>query len=173
MLNSICLSLALALVSGTVFAKGKGYEVNATETKAQNAVVIKGKVKVEKAGEAIGQILGKVGAYLGKKGFEPAGAPFTRTFEFKDGELDFEAGFPVAGAVAGEGEIIATELPKATVATTMHVGPQENSEKAYEAIHAWMAKNGKSPAGAPWESYLSDEKTPAEKQKMQVFFPVK
>ena len=50
--------------------------------------------------------------------------------------------------------------------TTTHTGPQETSEKAYEAIHAWMAKHGKSPAGAPWESYAGEK-------SMEIFFPVK
>jgi AraC family transcriptional regulator len=150
------------------------YKVTTTEVAAQKALVVKGKVKVQQAGEAIGVALGKVGEYLESKGQRPSGAPFTRTFAFENGELDFEAGFPVSGAVSGQGSIIGTELPKATVATTMHVGPQDGSEKAYEAIHAWMGANGKSAAGAPWEVYLTDPSTtPESESQMQVFFPIR
>lgn len=150
------------------------YQVEAKEVVAQPALVIKGKVKAEKAGEAIGSILGKVGEYLGKNNSHPVGAPFTRTYQFEKGVLEFESGFPVSEGVAGNGEILSTELPKSKVATTVHVGSQETSENAYRAIHAWMAENGKKEAGAPWEVYLTDPSTtPDSESKMQIFFPIR
>lgn len=150
------------------------YQVEAQEIPAQPALVIKGKVKVEKVGEAIGGILGKVSGYLEKKNAHPTGAPFTRTYQHEKGVLEFESGFPVQAGVMGQGEIIATELPRGKVATTVHVGFQETSEQAYKAIHIWMAKNGKKEAGAPWEVYLTDPSTtPENESKMQIYYPVR
>lgn len=148
------------------------YNVTTAEVAVQKTLVIKRKVKIEKAGETIGAALGQIGDYLQTQNVQPTGAPFTRTFAFEKGELDFEAGFPVAPGVLGKGEIVAAELPAAQVATTIHTGPQEGSERAYEAIHAWMGNNGKSAVGAPWEVYLTDPSTTAESTaEMQVFFP--
>lgn len=62
--------------------------------------------------------------------------------------------------------MIATELPKAQVATTVHVGDQSSSEHAYNALHAWMKANGKQPAGAPWEVYVAEG-------KMEIYFPIR
>ncbi|MGQ0553758.1 MAG: GyrI-like domain-containing protein [Planctomycetota bacterium] len=145
-----------------------------TETKLQPALVIKGKAKVEEAGQAIGGILGRVGQYLEQRKVRPAGGPFTRTFQFKDGVLEFEAGFPVPKGIAPQGEIMATELPGTLVATTVHVGSPDTSELAYQALHAWMAKNDKSEAGAPWEVYLTDsEQTPADQAQTRIYLPVR
>lgn len=149
------------------------YQVEMQDVPAQTALVIKGKVKVEQAGKAIGDILGRIGAFLGKQGQNPAGAPFTRTYSHKDGMLEFEAGFPVAASVKGGDDIIRTELPKGKVAVTTHIGSQDTSHEAYKALHVWMSKNGKKEAGAPWEMYISPEGTPEKDAKMQVFYPIR
>ena len=148
------------------------YQVEMQDVPAQTALVIKGKVKVEQAGEAIGGILGRISAYLEKQAQHPSGAPFTRTYSHKDGILEFEAGFPVAANVKGGDDIIRTELPKGKVAVTTHVGSQDTSPEAYKALHAWMNKNGKKEAGAPWEMYISPEGTPEKDAQMQIFYPV-
>ncbi len=142
------------------------YHIQVLDHDARPALVIKGKVKIEQAGEAIGGNIGAVGSHLKKAGLQPAGAPFTRTYQFADGVLEFESGFPLAEPAKSHGELIATELPKARVATTVHVGDQATSENAYNAIHDWMKANGKQPAGAPWEIYVTDD-------RMEIYFPIR
>lgn len=149
------------------------YHIEAEILVEQPALAIKGTAKVESVGDAVGAILGKVKRYLEGKGVAPAGAPYTRTFSFANGEIAFEAGFPVPVGTLGSAEITVVTLPKGEVATTVHVGSQENSQAAYEAIHAWIAKNKKKENGAPWEVYLSDAATPADKARMQVFYPIR
>lgn len=181
--QGILLSFLIALTSTNVFAQENlntttkenkmNYEIIVKETSAQPALVIKGKVKIEKAGDAIGAILGKIGAHLEANQIHPTGAPFTRTYNFENGVLEFEAGFPVSSGTLGEGEILATELPKGKVATTIHIGSQEKSPEAYEALHLWMQKNNMKEAGAPWEVYLTDPSTtPEAESKMEIFFPL-
>ncbi|MGZ5279923.1 MAG: GyrI-like domain-containing protein [Pseudobdellovibrionaceae bacterium] len=149
------------------------YEIIVKDISAQPALVIKGKINVEQAGEAIGEILGKIGTHLEQKQISPTGAPFTRTFNFENGVLEFEAGFPVPKGTLGEGEIHATELPKSKVATTIHIGSQEKSEEAYQALHSWMEANNANAAGAPWEMYLTDPAaTPETESKMEIYFPI-
>jgi effector-binding domain-containing protein len=164
-------SLVAFFTLGAASAQAKGtptmkYDVQVQEVAAQPALVVKGKVSIEKAGDAIGGSIGAVGAYLEQAKLQPAGAPFTRTYSFENGVLEFESGFPVASTPKGKGTVIATELPRATVATTVHIGSQETSENAYGAIHAWMKANAKQPAGAPWEVYVDET-------KMQIFFPIR
>ncbi len=153
--------------------KFMGYQIEVVTTQAQPVLVIKGKTSFENAGATIGGAIGKVGQYLGKVSQSPSGAPFARMLEIKQGVLEFEAGFPVAKAVPSKDEIYSTELPLGTMVTTTHEGSQETSELAYKALHAWMAQNKKSEAGAPWEVYLTDETTPADQAKMQIYYPVK
>jgi effector-binding domain-containing protein len=173
--RGILLSFFLVLASTNIFAQENEmkYEIVVKETQAQAALVIKGKVNIEQAGEAIGEILGKVGKHLEAKQISPAGAPFTRTFSFENGVLEFESGFPVPSGTTGEGEILATELPKAKVASTIHTGSQGKSEEAYNALHGWMDVNNVKAIGAPWEMYLTDsETTPEDKAKMEICFPI-
>ncbi|MCX6127184.1 MAG: GyrI-like domain-containing protein [Proteobacteria bacterium] len=154
--------------------KNMEYRVELKNVEAQPALVIKGKAKVTEVGPVIGGILGKIEEHLKSQKASPSGPPFTRTFSFENGVLEFESGFPVASKIIGRGEIISTELPKGAVATTVHIGSQEDSPKAYEAIQRWLQANKKKESGAPWEVYLTDPaSTPPEKSKMQIFFPVK
>ncbi len=148
------------------------YNIELMEVLAQPALVIRGKAKIEEVGATIGEILNKVGAYLELNHTNPVGAPFTRTFKFEDGILEFESGFPINVPLAGQGEIIRTELPKGTVATTLHIGSQEDSPAAYEALEKWTNANNKKLVGAPWEVYLIDPTSP-EKNKLQIFFPIR
>lgn len=142
------------------------YDIKVQEHAVQPTLVIKGKVKIEEAGDVIGGNIGAVSGHIEEAGLQPAGAPFTRTFQFADGILDCETGFPLSAPAKSQGNFVATELPKATVAMTVHVGDQATSEKAYDAIHAWMEANGKQPAGAPWEVYVADDRT-------EIYFPVR
>lgn len=142
------------------------YDIQVQDHAARPALVIKGKIRIEQAGEAIGGNIGAVSGYLEKAGLQPAGAPFTRTYQFADGVLEFESGFPLVVPAKSQGNLVATELPQARVAMTVHVGDQATSENAYNAIHAWMQANGKQPAGAPWEVYVADD-------RMEIYFPVR
>lgn len=153
----------------TTLSEGKeamNYVINVKDHAAQPALVIKGKIPVEKAGDAIGESIGTISNYLKKAKIQPTNAPFTRTYSFENGVLEFETGFTIAKPQRSDGKIIATELPKVQVATTVHVGGQSSSENAYDAIHAWMKTNGKAPAGAPWEVYVADG-------KMEIYFPIR
>lgn len=152
----------------------RAYEIKVEEVKAQTTLVIKGKTTLSDVGVAIGKNIQAVASYLEKIKVAPAGKPFTRTFGLKDNIISFEAGFPVPVGTTGQQEIVATELPQATAATTLHIGAHEDSEKAYQAIHEWMQKNGRVEAGAPWEVYLTDpETTPTDKNQTKIFYPVK
>ena len=149
------------------------YQIELTEKKSQKALVVRKKVKIETAGESIGGAISKVENYLKNLNSEPQGAPFTRTLCFEKGVIEFEAGFPVEKGVVGFGDICATELPEGQMATTVHEGNPDESEKAYQALHVWMNSNSKSEAGAPWEVYLSDNSSSIENLRMQIFYPVK
>ena len=150
------------------FAHGKetmNYKIQIQKMSAQPILVMKGKVKIEEAGKAIGARIEAVSTFLAKLKIQPISAPITRTYSFEKGVLEFETGFAVAKPSQGEGAIVASELPEGNAVTTIHTGDQATSENAYAAIHAWMDTNGKKPAGAPWEVYLSEN-------KMEIFFPI-
>jgi uncharacterized protein (TIGR02284 family) len=75
---------------------------------------------------------------------------------FRPDDIDVEIGasvLPDAVVVTTEG-ISRRQLPKGTIAYTLHVGSYENIGTAYEALYAWLRQNGRSLVGPPREVYL-------------------
>jgi effector-binding domain-containing protein len=110
-------------------------------------------------GAIFGSALGRLFPYLGQHGLVPAGAPYARYAEFGPERADVEVGVPVGSAPEGlpvlqpDDELGATELPGGEAASCRHLGPYPGLGQAYQAIEAWMKETGRSPRGAPWESY--------------------
>ena len=69
------------------------------------------------------------------------------------------AGASARAAEAAETGVVEDILPGGPAATTVHAGPYETLHEAYAALETWIESNGFHPAGAPWESYITD---PAE-----------
>ncbi|MHB1592599.1 MAG: GyrI-like domain-containing protein [Streptosporangiaceae bacterium] len=86
----------------------------------------------------------------------PAGPAFARFHRHEDGEFTVEAGFPVTTEVEAVGQVQPGELAGGRVATTIHLGPQEGMEPAYEAVLTWIAERGCEPAGDAWVVFFSD-----------------
>lgn len=84
------------------------------------------------------------------------------------------AGLPVPGGLTGEGRIEIGELPGGALATTAHLGPYDKLSEAHAALRSWLAKEGRSPTGAPWESYVTDptEQPDPEKWETRLFHPL-
>jgi effector-binding domain-containing protein len=80
----------------------------------------------------------EVAAWLGTKGMAPAGAPFFRYLVIDmEALLEVEVGWPVASAVAGEGDIAAGVLPAGRYAVLVHTGPYDRLIEANAAMMAW------------------------------------
>ena len=111
-------------------------------------------------GALFGAALGRLFPYLGQHGLAPSGAPYARYAEFGPDRADVEIGVPLAEPppglppLAADDEIGATELPGGELATYLHVGPYPDLGQAYQAIESWFAESGRTPGGAPWESYV-------------------
>ena len=140
---------------------------------AQPYVAVRGHVTMQTIGHVADRI-GEVFAWLGKRGIEPAGAPFFR-YEIIDmvGILAIAVGVPVAEPVAepvtGEGDVFADELPAGRYAVAEHTGHPDTLEAATRDLLDWAAAEGLTfdvapgPDGEHWgarlETYLTD---PAE-----------
>jgi effector-binding domain-containing protein len=111
---------------------------------------------VPEIGPWIGGALERVAKAAADQGVALAGMPFGRYHRVDDAGFEVEAGFPVAGAVLTEGDVVPSSLPAGEVAVAVHVGPYDAMEPTYEALLAWVAEHGGTPSGDAWEVYLSD-----------------
>jgi hypothetical protein len=88
----------------------------------------------------IPEFLDELFAWLGKRGVQPAGAPFMR-YHVIDmaGNMDVELGVPVASALPGDGRIASGIIPAGRYASLVYTGV--NGIKGNKALLDWAAKN--------------------------------
>jgi DNA-binding transcriptional MerR regulator/predicted transcriptional regulator YdeE len=102
----------------------------------------------------IGGLMGKLYGLLGPLASEgPAVALFHDT-EFKEQEIDAEAGVYLGQAAHARDPLKVYELPAATVASVIHHGPFSRVSEAYEALLRWIEANGYRKAGPTRELFI-------------------
>jgi AraC family transcriptional regulator len=153
------------------------YSITTKEITAQPVLLVRRRVKRSEIAKMIGESLPRVFVHAQKTGAALAGLPFARYLDWGPGMTTMEAGMRVASppAVAGEGDVLADTLPGGLVATTVHEGPYDKLHDAHAAVQQWIEEQGLKPAGAPWESYVTDpgEYPDPKDWKTEVFWPLK
>lgn len=133
------------------------HTVEITERPAQPVVFQRRTVPMDQLQGALAACLPAVFVHCQQHGLTMAGPPFTRYIAMTPGSATIEAGIPVVEAKGSdEADILAGELPAGPAATTIHQGPYDTLRAAYSALEAFVLEGGHTPAGAPWESYLTD-----------------
>ncbi len=99
---------------------------------------------------------GTIAGDLTAKNIVPAGPPFARYHRLADDKFGVEAGFPVAAEVTATTRVRPSRLPGGEVATTVHIGPYDEMAPAYDALVSWISREGGTPLGDPWETYLDE-----------------
>jgi effector-binding domain-containing protein len=131
----------------------KSEDVIIRDMEPQQILSIRGKIRTEQLGEAMGSRIGALAAYLEQSGAQPAGPPFVRYHTFDESETDFELGVPVAEPVEGEGRIAAGELPGGPAIATWHYGAHDRLGEAYARVEDALNESGREPSGPPLEVY--------------------
>jgi effector-binding domain-containing protein len=151
------------------------YEIEIKEVKSQPVMSIRTQCHAAEIGPILQEILPEVWAHVTKLGGTPAGPPFTRYHGFSENRVDLEGGIPVEKHVTAEGRVEASELPGGKVATTIHTGPYEKLPDAHDALHVWIEKNGKEPAGPQWEYYRTDpgQEPDPNKRQTELLWPIR
>jgi effector-binding domain-containing protein len=126
----------------------------------------------------LGQLYNELIPYVFSNGGKLAGPTIYICYdaEYKEKDVDVEAGIPIAKAINGSNRIKVYELPGMDeAACTVYQGPYENIGEAYTAIMAWTEENGYQITGPDRELYLT---SPADTQNpneyvTEIQFPVK
>jgi effector-binding domain-containing protein len=127
------------------------------EMPAQPVAACRARVPVAGLREFFDRAYPLVVSALAAQGVAPAGPPFGAYRDMSGGEVEVEAGFPVAGPVADAGEVRGGTLPACRAAVAVHVGPYEDLGAAWGELRAWVEREGLHPAGGVvWEVYESD-----------------
>jgi effector-binding domain-containing protein len=125
----------------------------------------------------LGQLYEELIPYVLSRGGKPVGPTMYLCHdpEYKEKDVDVEAGFPIAEAIAASDRIKVYELPEIEQAvSTIHKGPYETIGEAYSAIMSWTESNGYQITGPDRELYLTspaDTQDPAQ-YVTEIQFPV-
>jgi len=131
---------------------------------------------------SIAEVLPRVFQFAQEHEIALTGPPFVRYLDASSEEMTFEPGMPISAPNdsgrsterLAAANLVLDALPGGPAATTLHVGPYEGLHEAYAALEKWMEENGRTGAGAPWESYITDPSTapdPAD-WKTIVYWPL-
>ena len=132
-------------------------DVELRDHPAQRAVVVDVIASRDEIGGALSAALRQIGGYLHRHAVAPEGPPFAHYLGADtEGRWQVAVGFPVSGPVEDDVCVRPDLLPAGRLAVVTHHGPYDELPRAWEVLRGWMAESGARPAGAPWESYLTN-----------------
>lgn len=102
----------------------------------------------------VGRLYPEVYSGLGAHAAGGVGVAIWHDPEYKERDVDAEAGVYLKGHVSASGRVRVYELSAATVACYVHHGAYNRLTQAYDAVLRWVAANGYRVAGPIRELYL-------------------
>lgn len=114
------------------------------ERAAQPYVAIRKEVKMGGIGRVLPPLHDEVLAWMKAERIRPAGAPFFR-YHLMDMDADrfvVDVGWPIAEAVAGEGDMIGETMPAGQYAVILNTGPFDDLIPAHAALLEWGQEQG-------------------------------
>ena len=103
---------------------------------------------------AIGALFGKLKATLGPLGISGAGIALFHDKEYREQDVDVEAGVTLKEAVDVPDPVHCYQLPAASVASVVHHGAFNRVGEAYGSLLRWIEANSFRPVGPPREIFL-------------------
>jgi effector-binding domain-containing protein len=102
----------------------------------------------------IGELFGKLYGAAGPLAAQGAGVALLHDTEYKESDVDAEAGIYIKQEVQSSEPLRCYQLPPVTVASVVHHGAFNRIAEAYGAVLRWIEVNGYRPAGPTREIFL-------------------
>ena len=102
----------------------------------------------------VGQLIGRLYGLLGPLGGEGMGVGLLHDPEYKEQDVDVEAGVYVKYRVEAQAPLRCYQLPAVTVASVVHHGPFNRIGEAYTDLLRWIEANHYYPGGPTRELFL-------------------
>ncbi len=152
-------------------AAGETYQV--VEREPQSVASIRVKCKPEAMSATLAEVLPEVCAHVNASGAKMTGMPFSRYHEI-GGEIDLEAGIPVAKPIAEKGRVKNSELPGGKAVMAWHIGPYEKLIDSHKSLRGYLDAHQLKSSGGPWEVYWTDPGMVPDpsKWRTQLFMPI-
>lgn len=103
---------------------------------------------------AVGKLYGQLFGTLGSSAFGGITVALWHDPEYKEHDVDAEAGVYLKQPVPAKGRVSVHQLPQASVASIIHNGAYNRLSEAYDAVLRWIEANGYRVTGPIRELYL-------------------
>ncbi|MDX1416377.1 MAG: GyrI-like domain-containing protein [Candidatus Promineifilaceae bacterium] len=144
------------------------------EQDAQPFLAVRLRTPVTELPARLGESYGAIMAHLDSLGQQPAGIPFSASYNQDMNDLDVEIGIPTAEILPGSGDIYGSEIPAGRVAECVFTGSYNKMEPAYQALAEFVAEQGEEATGIAYEIYIDDPgEVPVSERRTLIVFPLK
>jgi effector-binding domain-containing protein len=99
---------------------------------------------------------GRIAEVLAGQGVAATGPAFARYHGPPGERIDLEVGFPVAAAIAPDGDVVPGELPTGRTARLVHAGGFDGLGGSWERLQGWIEAEGLRASGDLWEVYVTE-----------------
>lgn len=149
------------------------YEIEERDEPIQTVLTIQATCKASEIGPTLGRLFSEIGKYARENGAAQSGPLFCRYLAMTEDTWTLEGGCPIAASIPASDQVQVGQIG-GHVAVTLHTGPYDKLCEAHDALCAWATAHGKTRAGAPWESYITDPGELPDPQTWQtlVYLPI-
>jgi effector-binding domain-containing protein len=140
----------------------------------QRTAVLRESVPMAALTEFFGRAFTAVAAETEAQNVQLVGPPFALYRGVPGQTIDVEAGFPIAGSLAGNGNVVTSTLPEADAFEALHTGPYDTLNRTYGALQEQIKAAGRTPLDTMWEYYLNGPSSEVDPLKWQtrIVWPV-
>lgn len=109
--------------------------------------------------QSVSRLYGEIFSALGTNIPGGPGVALWHDPEYKERDVDAEAGIYLKQAIPAQGRVEVYQLPSAVVASTIHQGAYNRLNEAYDSLLRWVGSNGYRVAGPIREIYLKNSES--------------
>lgn len=149
-------------------------DIQIAEHSEQATAVVRAQVPMAELADFFSQAFSDVMAALQEQGVQPVGPPFGKYYGQPGALVDVEAGFPVPGDIAPDGNVVPGSLPAGRIVEATHTGSFDTLANTYADIEGFFTEHQLTPSEVMWENYLADPETEQspEHARTQICWPV-
>jgi effector-binding domain-containing protein len=126
------------------------YTVQLQPSPASHLAIVRRRTSLPELSRVVPQACGDVWNAIRAQKIQGAGRNIA---VYLDNEINLEIGVELDTPLTAAGDLIPSQLPTGTVATTAHFGPYRRLGEAHDAVIAWCKSQGHQLVRPSWETY--------------------
>jgi effector-binding domain-containing protein len=147
------------------------YDITEETDPPRHLAVVRFSATPEQIPDRMAAAFGTVFGYLARNGVTPSGPPIG-CYDTGSDTFVVRAGCMVDDPIEPDGDVERYDLPGGDALSTVHVGPYDDLEHAYEALQARAGALGRELSPVMWEEYLTGPEVAPEEMRTVIHWPL-